>query len=429
MLRATDKITALYCRLSQEDALAGDSNSIVNQKNILLQYAKDNRFPNPTFFVDDGYSGTTFDRPGFQKMLDEIESGNVAVCITKDLSRLGRNSAMTGLYTNITFPKHGVRYIAINDNFDTSDQNGMGIDMAGIKNWINEFYARDTSRKIRAVNKSKGSRGIPLTTNVPYGYMKNPDDPTRWFEKVQVLRQNRQRRSKTGKTSLFSGMVYCADCGEKLYYCTANNFEKRQDFFECSTHRKNDEKCKSHYIRAVVLEDMVWMHMETVISYILHYEDHFRAVVQEQLKIESDEKIQAWRKQLTQAEKRIAELGRLFVKIYEDNAKGKLSDERFSMMSGNYEAEQKKLRMDAVELQKNIEEQECQNERLENFIQKAKHYQDLNSLTPDALRDMVSAIYVGAPDKSSGKRQQKIEIYYDGAGFIPLNLLMQRETA
>ena len=117
------------------------------------------------------------------------------------------------------------------------------------------------------------------------------------------------------------------------------------------------------------------------------------------------------------------------MKIYEDNANGKLSDERFSMMSGNYEAEQKKLRMDAVELQKNIEEQERQNARLEKSIQKAKHYQDLNSLTPDALRDMVSAIYVGAPDKSTGKRQQKIEIYYDGAGFIPLNLLMQRETA
>ena len=116
-------------------------------------------------------------------------------------------------------------------------------------------------------------------------------------------------------------------------------------------------------------------------------------------------------------------------KRYDDNAKGKLSDERFSMMSGNYEVEQKKLRMDAVELQKNIEEQDRQNERLEKFIQKAKHYQNLNSLTPDALRDMVSAIYVGAPDKSSGKRQQKIEIYYDGAGFIPLNLLMQRETA
>ena len=117
------------------------------------------------------------------------------------------------------------------------------------------------------------------------------------------------------------------------------------------------------------------------------------------------------------------------MKIYEDNAKGKLSDERFSMMSGNYEAEQKKLKTDVIELQMNIEAQERQNERLEKFIQKAKHYQDLDSLTPDSLRDMVSAIYVGAPDKSSGKRQQKIEIYYDGAGFIPLNLLIQRETA
>lgn len=126
---------------------------------------------------------------------------------------------------------------------------------------------------------------------------------------------------------------------------------------------------------------------------------------------------------------RIAELDKLFVKVYEDNAKGKLSDERFSIMSSNYEAEQEKLRMDAVELQNNIEAQERQNERLEKFIQKAKHYQDLDSLTPDALRDMVSAIYVGVPDKSSGKRQHKIEIYYDGAGFIPLNLLMQRETA
>ena len=134
-------------------------------------------------------------------------------------------------------------------------------------------------------------------------------------------------------------------------------------------------------------------------------------------------------KELATAQARDNELDGLFERIYEDNLAGKLSDERFSMMSGNYEAEQKKLRIDSVELQKNIEAQERQNERLEKFIQKAKHYQDLDSLTPDSLRDMVSAIYVGAPDKSSGKRQQKFEIYYDGAGFIPLNLLMQRETA
>ena len=134
MLRATDKITALYCRLSQEDANEGESNSISNQKRILEQYARDHRFPNPVFFVDDGYSGTSFQRPGFQKMLDEIEAGHVAVCIVKDLSRFGRNSALTGMYTNITFAKYGVRFIAINDNYDTIDPNSVDNDFAGIKN-------------------------------------------------------------------------------------------------------------------------------------------------------------------------------------------------------------------------------------------------------------------------------------------------------
>lgn len=185
MLRATDKITALYCRLSVEDmnkngGKEDESNSIQNQKMILLQYAKENRFPNPIFFVDDGYSGTNYDRPGFQAMLAEIEAGRVAVCITKDLSRLGRNSSLTGLYINFTFPKYNVRYIAINDHFDTIDPNSTDSDIAGIKNWFNEFFAKDTSRKIRAVNKAKGERGVPLTTNVPFGYRKDPEDKMKW---------------------------------------------------------------------------------------------------------------------------------------------------------------------------------------------------------------------------------------------------------
>lgn len=125
-------------------------------------------------------SGVTYDRPGFQAMLAEIEAERVTVCITKDLSRLGRNSALTGLYTNFTFPQYGVRYIAINDNFDTIDPNSTDNDFAGIKNWCNEFYARDTSRKIRAVNKAKGERGVPLTVNVPFGYRKDPEDKTKW---------------------------------------------------------------------------------------------------------------------------------------------------------------------------------------------------------------------------------------------------------
>jgi len=133
----TNKITALYCRLSQEDARMGESLSIENQKAMLLQYCKEHHFPNPSFFVDDGYSGTSYDRPAFQKMLDEIEAGKVGVVLTKDLSRLGRNSALTGLYTNFTFPQNGVRYIAVNDNYDTADPTSINNDFAGIKNWFN----------------------------------------------------------------------------------------------------------------------------------------------------------------------------------------------------------------------------------------------------------------------------------------------------
>ena len=187
MLRATDKITALYCRLSVEDTKEkggkdDPSNSIQHQQIMLMEYAKSQHFPNPTFFIDDGYSGVDFsNRPGFQKMLAEIEAGHVEVVITKDLSRLGRNSSLTGLYINYTFPQYGVRYIAINDHFDTIDPNSTDSDMAGIKNWFNEWYSKDTSRKIRAVNKAKGERGERLTTNVPYGYKRDSDDPRKTF--------------------------------------------------------------------------------------------------------------------------------------------------------------------------------------------------------------------------------------------------------
>ena len=198
MLRATDKITALYCRLSVEDTKEkggkdDPSNSIQHQQIMLMEYAKSQHFPNPTFFIDDGYSGVDFsNRPGFQKMLAEIEAGHVEVVITKDLSRLGRNSSLTGLYINYTFPQYGVRYIAINDHFDTIDPNSTDSDMAGIKNWFNEWYSKDTSRKIRAVNKAKGERGERLTTNVPYGYKRDSDDPKKWVideEAAQIVKR------------------------------------------------------------------------------------------------------------------------------------------------------------------------------------------------------------------------------------------------
>ena len=249
------------------------------------------------------------------------------------------------------------------------------------------------------------------------------------FDKVQEIRQQRHRRTATGKSSPFSGLVFCADCKQKLYYSTTKYFEKRQDFFTCSTHRANKDKCSGHYIRAVVLEDLVWNHMKEVISYVTRYEAHFRVEMEQKLRLQSEETIRVYKKRLAQAEKRIGELDRLFIKIYEDNAKGKLNDDRFAMMSKTYEDEQAQLKVEIVNLQKEIEVQERQIEDLEQFIQRARRYTDLTELTPYALRELVKAVYVEAPDKSSGKRKQRVHIEYDLVGYIPVDELIKAEQA
>ena len=249
------------------------------------------------------------------------------------------------------------------------------------------------------------------------------------FEKVQEIRQQRHRMTRTGKSSIFSGLVYCSDCGSKMQYGSSNNGDSSQDFFDCSLHKKDREKCGGHFIRVKVLEAMVLKHIQAVTEFILSYEAHFRAVMERRLRLESDEKIRADRKKLERGEKRIAELKRLFMKIYEDNAGGRLSDERYDMLSQSYEAEQKQLEAEVAALRKEIEVQAEQNGNLDRFIQKAKKYTGIELLDPYTLHELVSAIYVDAPDKSSGKRQQHIHIRYDGLGFIPLGELMKEETA
>ena len=173
-----DKITALYCRLSRDDDLQGDSNSIINQKAILQKYAQDNGFRNIQFFVDDGYSGTNFNRPGWQRLSNLIESGEIGTIIVKDMSRLGRDYLQVGMYTEMVFPNADIRFIAINNGVDSI--NGTENDMTPFINIFNEFYAKDTSRKIKAVFKNKGNAGKPLTTNPPYGYLKDPEDKNHW---------------------------------------------------------------------------------------------------------------------------------------------------------------------------------------------------------------------------------------------------------
>ena len=163
------------------------------------------------------------------------------------------------------------------------------------------------------------------------------------FEKVQEIRQQRHRMTRTGRSSIFSRLVYCADCGSKMNYGSSNNGDPTQDFFDCSLHRKDKEKCKGHFIRVKVLDRVVLKHIQAVTGYILRHEAHFRAVMEEQLRLESGEQIRIRRKRLERNENRIAELKRLFIRIYEDNASGRLSDDRFDMLSLTYETEQKQL--------------------------------------------------------------------------------------
>ena len=249
------------------------------------------------------------------------------------------------------------------------------------------------------------------------------------FDKVQEIRQQRHRRTATGKSNMFSGLVFCNDCKQKLYYSTTSYFEKRQDFFICSTHRANKDKCSGHYIRAVVLEQIVWKHIQEVISVVTRYEAYFRSEMEQKLRIQSEESLRLYQKRLAQAEKRIGELDRLFIRIYEDNVAGRLDDERFAMMSKNYTEEQKDLKAEVKSLQQQIHEQEQQAENIEQFVQWVKRNSTLTELTPYALRELVKAVYVDAPDKSSGKRRQKVHIEYDLVGYIPVDELLKAEQA
>ena len=267
MLRATDKITALYCRLSQEDALEGESNSVTNQRRILETYARDRRFTNLTFFVDDGYSGVAFNRPGFQKMLAEVEADRVSTIIVKDLSRFSRNSAMAGMFINFTFAEHGVCFIAINDNYDTIDPNSIDNDFAGIKNWFNEFYARDTSRKIRAVQKAKGERGDRLTVNVPYSYMKNPDEPKEWIideEAAKVVRRIFDLCMQGRGPSQIAAQL------EKDKVLNPTAYKQREG--RNTPHQTPENEYRWHESTVVAILER----MEAVISFVTHHEEYFR---------------------------------------------------------------------------------------------------------------------------------------------------------
>ena len=526
----TDRITALYARLSRDDEKDGISGSIQNQRAILEKYAKDNKLPNPRFFYDDGFSGVLFNRPAFMEIMELAEQGLVANLVVKDHSRLGRNRLIVGQLLEEDFIRLNVRYIAIMDNIDT--KNGIS-DLVPMQDLFNEWHAKNTSDKVRKVMQSKGMSGKHLTTNPPFGYMKSPDDKEQWiidepaaevvkrifdlcisglgptqiakklkaekvmtpteywnsigrkcsnppavpfgwvadtvsnildkqeycgdtvnfrstsksfklkkrlerpqdewqifenthpaivdretFALVQELRKHRRRPTKSGIVSMFSGLLYCADCGEKLYYSVTNNYKREQAYFFCSSYRKNSDICSAHYIREKVIEKLVLESMQRVLWYVQSYEKLFAQKQLENFGEQKKKELTEKRRELEKAKRRIREIDTVIQKLYEDNATGKVSDDRFATMSMSLETEQEELKTKVPELETELENAKIATEGLQRFIEKAKKVTQLTELTPELVHEFIQKIVVGKPEYKDGKRYQSVEIHYNGVGII-----------
>ena len=522
-------ITALYERLSQEDKLEGESNSIANQKKILERYCREHGITAYRHYdEDDGYSGTNFNRPGFQRMLADIKAGKIKRVIVKDMSRFGRDYLQVGFYTDMLFPDFGVHFIAVNDGVDSTRGEN---EFTAIRNVFNEMYARDTSKKIRATWQSKGKSGEHLTTIPPYGYMKDPDnkkkwiideeaaavvqqifalcvsgmgptqiakwlekheiynptaysqakgrpvtnkptanpykwtnetvsrtlerieylghtvnfktrkqsykskkklwnDPSEWviFENtqppiveesvfliVQNIRRSRRRPTKMGDMGIFSGLLYCAECGGKMYQCRATNFTEEQKYFICSTYRKGKDLCTTHSIKNVVLHEIVLRNLREAIEYVTQYEAEFIQEAADSRLRERDAEFSRKHETLSRAESRIAELDNLFKHLYEDNVTGKLSDERFIKMSRDYELEQENLKSMAEVLREEIKQQEKQKTNVKAFISVVKKYTDMQELDASILREFIDRIEVSHTDKKSKTREITIVYNFIGA--------------
>ena len=539
MNQQPEKITALYCRLSQDDALDGESNSITNQKTLLSKYAAEHGFRNIQFFIDDGYSGTSFQRPGFQEMMRYVKDYSVSAVIVKDLSRLGREYSYMGRLQDFIFPAYDVRFIAINDDVDSAKGEN---DFAVFKNVFNDYYAKDTSKKIRAVVKMRGEAGEHIASNPPYGYIKDPQDKKKWvvdeeaakvvqrifnlciagkgpmqiakiftadkvltvtayharqkgwvmpenlyrwntnavlrilerreytgctvnfktytkslkfkkrmenpvenqrffedtqpaiiekgqWERVQELRKNKRRPTKTGRTSIFSGLLYCADCGAKLYFCTCNTYkDDSQNHFVCSNYKSNTGSCKIHYIREQVLYRIVLETIRQTLSYVRMFRKDFKlemlAQDEESRKAELAEK----QKALSGAKKRMEDLDRIIQHIYEDNVLGKLSDSRYLKLSRQYEKEQAEIEQLAAVLEREIETQAGQVSDVNEFLKLVDKYLDIPELDAAILNELVSRIVVHSPVRENGRKQVQIDLYFTYVGQIRIPLKIGRES-
>ena len=533
-----EKITPLYERLSRDDELQGESNSISNQKQMLEDFARRNGLPNPTHFTDDGISGTRFDRPGFLAMMEEVEAGRVEAIVIKDMSRLGRDYLKVGQVMEV-LRQRGVRLIAINDGVDSLKGDD---DFTPFRNIMNEFYARDTSRKIRSVFKSKGMSGKHLTGTVIYGYLwdekrehwlldeeaaevvrrifsltlegygpyqiacklsadrieipvvhlarfnegvnrsKPVKDPYGWgsstivnilkkreylghtinfktrkhfkdkkshyvsedewtifentheaiidqqtFDLVQKIRSNvRRYPNGWGEAAPLTGLLYCADCGGKMYVHRTNN-GKRISQYTCSNYTKVPcgTLCPTqHRINESAVLTLVSDTLRAIAEYSRNDRTEFIHTVQETQVAQQSADISKKRRRLAAAQKRAGELEKLICKIYEDNALGKLPDARYKALDAQYAKEQDALEIEIAELEKAVTGYEQSQKSAEKFIALIDKYENFDTLTNTMLNEFVEKILVHErARKGSQDTTQEIEIHFNFLGrYIPPSL-------
>ena len=541
------KITALYERLSRDDEQAGESNSIQNQKKYLEEYARQHGLRNIRHFYDDGYSGTNFNRPGFAALLEEVEAGRVETLVVKDLSRFGRNYLQVGYYTEILFPKKGVRFIAINNNVDSATPQDN--DFTPFLNIMNEWYARDTSKKFKSVFKAKGKSGKHVASACPYGYLKDENDGNHWiideeaaeivrrifrqtiegygpyqiasmleqdkieipgvhmakfgqglhqtakikdpyhwssstivsilrkqeylghtvnfktakhfkdkkshyvsqdswmifedtqepiidqetFDLVQKIRSNvRRYPDGWGEIHLLTGLMYCADCGAKMYVHRTSN-GKRIAQYTCSAYSKVPvgKLCKTqHRVNEGNVIELIKDLLRSIAEYSKLDREAFVRTVRDTQEKQITSDVVGLRTTIEANNRRLDELETLICRIYEDNILGKLPDDRYMFLSSSYEAERKKLTEEVQNCEQGIQEYNENTKSADRFIKLIDKYSHFDELTNTMLLELIDKILVHERDvKGSSNCTQEIEIYFNFVGrYLPPEFVKSRRT-
>ena len=541
--QAEEKITALYERLSRDDESAGDSNSIVNQKKYLEGYAAEHSFSNIVHYTDDGWSGGNFDRPAWKRLVADIEAGKVALVLTKDMSRIGRDYLQTGFYTEVLFRKFGVRFIAIGNSIDSADPSSS--EFAPFVNIMSEWYLRDLSRKQRTAIRVKGESGKPTTNCAIYGYKKDPNDKYYWlideeaaavvrriyqlaieghglsdianilyrdkvespaaylarqgrgvwksresidrpyawsdfivgkilskpeymghtvnfrshkesykdkqpvyhapedwlifentheaiidratWELVQKLRGTPRRIDTMGEANPLTGLVYCADCGAKMYNQRTRGRETKpypSDAYECSSYKlagqRRTSACSNHHISTKALRTLILETIRAASAYAISNEAEFIQKVRAASEVRQAQAAKELKRKLNKDRRRCEELDTIIKKLYESYAVGRIGEERFDTLLAGYEQEQTALQQSIVEAETALDSFEQDTANVERFLALAKKYTDFSELTTPMINEFIEKIIVHAPEKIDGDRTQQVDIYLKFIGRFDL---------